>query len=173
MGEGMLDNICIVQWMSSPNTPIPLTISLTNCTILSQEIYCGASQYYKCNLLMSDWRHSLCLTVTQIDFTRPFDTSTSPWWQCWLLDKRDKWSWPPYFNIKPVPPTTYWWIWMPLHGVKISTGTETRSSSTVILFCDIASWRELSWSSCRDEKQGLNLVLYTDAHGNVIFDDGW
>ena len=37
-----------------------------------------------------------------------------------------------YTHVNPVPPITYWWIWMPLQEVKISIGTQTRSGSTII-----------------------------------------
>ena len=48
--EGMLDKIGIVHWMSLPNTPIPWTTSVINCTTLSQEICFRATQCYKCRL---------------------------------------------------------------------------------------------------------------------------
>ena len=38
----------------------------------------------------------------------------------------------PTFQYKPVPPITYWWIWMPLQEVNISIGTQIRSGSTMI-----------------------------------------
>ena len=38
----------------------------------------------------------------------------------------------PTFQYKPVPPITYWWIWMSLQEVNISIGTQTRSGSTMI-----------------------------------------
>ena len=54
-----------------------------------------------------------------------------------LVGNADCWTsmingWPSYFNINPVPPITYWWIWMPLQEVTISIGTHTRSGSTMI-----------------------------------------
>ena len=44
--EGMQDKIGIVHWMSLSNTPILwiILLYLTNCTILSQEIYFRGSQ---------------------------------------------------------------------------------------------------------------------------------
>ena len=38
----------------------------------------------------------------------------------------------PIFQYKPVPPITYWWIWMPLQEVNIYIGTQIRSGSTMI-----------------------------------------
>ena len=38
----------------------------------------------------------------------------------------------PIFQYKPVPPITYWWIWMSLQEVNISIGTQIRSCSTMI-----------------------------------------
>ena len=38
----------------------------------------------------------------------------------------------PIIQYKPVPPITYWWIWMPLQEVNISIGTQIRSGSTMI-----------------------------------------
>ena len=38
----------------------------------------------------------------------------------------------PIFQYKPVPPITYWWIWMSLQEVNISIGTQIRSGSTMI-----------------------------------------
>ena len=89
-------------------------------------------------------------------------------------------SWPPHFNIHPVPPITYWWIWMPLQWVKTSIGTQTRSGSTII---------KTPWHAKIDAHQlfyfvilsvGGTLIdlavsmktrlLYTDAHGTLIFD---
>ena len=70
-------------------------------------------------------------------------------------------GWPSYFNINPVPPITYWWIWMPLQGINISIGTNTRSGSTPwharTDAHDIASWRNLNWSSCLNEGKAWNL----------------
>ena len=55
-----------------------------------------------------------------------------------LVGNADCWTsmingWPSYFNLNPVPPITYWWIWMPLQEVTISIGTHTRSGSTMII----------------------------------------
>ena len=54
-----------------------------------------------------------------------------------LVGNTDCWTsmingWPSYFNINPVPPITYWWIWMPLQEVTISIGTHTRSGLPMI-----------------------------------------
>ena len=38
----------------------------------------------------------------------------------------------PIFQYKPMPPITYWWIWLPLEEVNISIGTQIRSGSTMI-----------------------------------------
>ena len=38
----------------------------------------------------------------------------------------------PIFQYKPVPPITYWWIWMSLQEVNIPIGTQIRSGSTMI-----------------------------------------
>ena len=38
----------------------------------------------------------------------------------------------PISQYKPVPPITYWWIWMSLQEVNISIGTQIRSGSTMI-----------------------------------------
>ena len=38
----------------------------------------------------------------------------------------------PIFQYKPVPPITYWWIWMSLQEANISIGTQIRSGSTMI-----------------------------------------
>ena len=38
----------------------------------------------------------------------------------------------PIFQYKPVPPITYWWIWLSLQEVNISIGTQIRSGSTMI-----------------------------------------
>ena len=102
LGEGILDQIGIVHWRSLPNAPILWITSVTNCTKLPPEICFGASQYNKCSLLVSGWRHNWSLT-SQMDFTRFYE---SPWGEFWLLNKRDKWSWPAYFNTctNPVPP---------------------------------------------------------------------
>ena len=110
-GEGILDKIGIAYWMSLPNTPILWTTSVTNCRILSQEICFRGSQYHKCSLWVSG-SHSIA------NFTFGFCKTI---WNLvkslkgWLLDKHDKWL-ALYFNINPVPPITYWWIWMPLQG---------------------------------------------------------
>ena len=37
----------------------------------------------------------------------------------------------PIFQYKPVPPITYWWIWMSLQEVNISIGRQIRSGSTM------------------------------------------
>ena len=76
-GEGMLDRISIVHWMSLPITPILWTTSVTNCRILSQEICFRGSEYYKCSLV-SGWRHTVSLT-SLMDFARLFETLWSPW----------------------------------------------------------------------------------------------
>ena len=38
----------------------------------------------------------------------------------------------PILQYKPVPPITYWWIWMSLQEVNISISTQIRSGSTMI-----------------------------------------
>ena len=77
-GDGMLDEIGIVHWMSWTNTPILWTRSVTNYRILSQEICFRGSQYYKCSLLLSGWRQNVSLT-SEMDFARLFGTLWSPW----------------------------------------------------------------------------------------------
>ena len=57
-GKGMLDKIGIVHRMNLPNTHMLWTISVTNCRILSQDICFRGSQYYKCSVLVSGWRHT-------------------------------------------------------------------------------------------------------------------
>ena len=64
MQEGMLDKIGIAYCMSLPNTPILWTTSVTNCRILPQEICFRGSQYHRCSLLVSGWRHTVSLTFT-------------------------------------------------------------------------------------------------------------
>ena len=68
----------------------------------------------------------------------------------------------PIFQYKPVPPITYWCIWVSLQEVNISIGTQIRNGSTminthwhakidaqtVIQLHDIASWKNLNWSNC-------------------------
>ena len=86
-----------------------------------------------------------------------------------------------YTHVNPVPPITYWWIWMPLQGVKISIGTQTRSGSTII---------NTPWHAKIDAKHlfyfvillvggtlidlavsmKARLELCTDAHAILIFD---
>ena len=86
-----------------------------------------------------------------------------------------------YTHVNPVPPITYWWIWMPLQGVKISIGTQTRSCSTII---------NTPWHAKIDAQQlfyfvispvggtfidltvsmKARLELCADAHGILIFD---
>ena len=99
-----------------------------------------------------------------------------------LVGNADCWTsmingWPSYFNINPVPPITYWWIWMPLQEVTISIGTHTRSGSTMIN----TPWhvkidtQELfsSWYCQLEEPDQIDLAvslkarleLYIDAHG--------
>ena len=95
--------------------------------------------------------------------------------------------WPPYFNINPVPPITYWWLWMSLQGVgvggwvKIFIGSHTRSGSTMIntpwhakieaqeLFYLISPVGGTVIELAVSMKARLN--LYTDAHGTLIFDN--
>ena len=67
--EGMLDKICIVHWMSLPNTPILWTTSIINCTILSQEICFRATQCYKCRLLVRGERDNLSKDLTGFQVT--------------------------------------------------------------------------------------------------------
>ena len=38
----------------------------------------------------------------------------------------------PIFQYKPVPPITYWWMWMSLQEVNIYIGTQIRSGLTMI-----------------------------------------
>ena len=129
-GEEMLDKISIVHWMSLQNTPILCKTSVTNYIILSQEICFRGSQYYTCSLFVNGWRHTVSLNFTDglaQDYLPPCEV---------LGGNADCWTsmingWSPYFNINPVPPITYWWIWMALQGVKISIGTHTRSDSTM------------------------------------------
>ena len=91
-------------------------------------------------------------------------------------------GWPPYFHINPAPPITYWWIWMPLQGVKIFIGTHTLSGSTMIntpWYAKIHA-QELFYfmilpvgRTVIDPAASLKtrLELYTDAHGTLIFDN--
>ena len=91
-------------------------------------------------------------------------------------------GWPPYFNINDVPPITYWWIWMPLEGVKISIGTHTRNGSTMINTSRHAKIdaQELFYftilpvgGTLIDPAVSLKtrIELYTDAQGTLIFDN--
>ena len=66
-GKGMLDKIGIVHWMNLPNTHMLWTISVTNCRILSQDICFRGSQYYKCSVLVSGWRHTYRVRVPYFD----------------------------------------------------------------------------------------------------------
>ena len=138
--KGMLDKIGIVHWMSLSNTPILwiIWLYLTNCTILSQEICFRGSQCYKCSLLVSGWRHDVSLT-SQMDFkfARLFEIL----WQMELV---------PVFQYKPVPPITYWWIWMSLQEVNISIGTQIRSGSTMI---------NTHWHAKIDAQQLFNFMI--------------
>ena len=77
-GEGMLDKIGIVHWMSLPNTPILWTTSMTSCRILPQEIYFRGSQYYKCSLVVNGWRHTVFL-ISKMEFQKLFETLWNPW----------------------------------------------------------------------------------------------
>ena len=77
-GEGMLDKIGIVHWMSLPNTPILWTLSMTSCRILPQEIYFRGSQYYKCSLVVNGWRHTVFL-ISKMEFQKLFETLWNPW----------------------------------------------------------------------------------------------
>ena len=104
---------------------------LNNINDKLYNIVTGASQYYTCSLLVCGWRHNVSLT-SQIYFSRLFETLWNHWRWCWLLDKHDKWSWPPYFKINPVPTITYWWIQILLQGATITVGTQIRSGSTII-----------------------------------------
>ena len=78
---------------------------------------------------MDGWRHTVSLTSQIVqDYLTPCEV---------LVGNADCWTsmingWPSYVNINPVPPITYWWMWMPLQEVTISIGTHTRSGSTMI-----------------------------------------
>ena len=88
----------------------------------------------------------------------------------------------PTFQFKPVPPITYWWIWMPSQEVNISIGTQIRSDSTVInthwhahrcptVIHDIASWKNLNWSSCLNEGNFTKMpteFLYLSSTKNAL-----
>ena len=56
----------------------------------------------------------------------------------------------PIFQYKPVPPITYWWIWMSLQEVNISIGTQIRSGSTMI---------NTHWHAKIDAQQLFNLMI--------------
>ena len=173
-GEGIMDKLGIVHWMNLPNTPILWTTSVTNSRILSQEICFRWSQYYECSLLVSGWSHTRGISQ---DYFKPCEVLGGNA-GCWTSMAN---GCPPYFNIKSVPPITYWWIWMFLQGVKISIGTHTRSGSTMI---------NTPWHAKIDAQElfyfmilpvGRTLIdlavsmkarleLYTDALWTLIFD---
>ena len=105
---------------------------MTNCRILSQEICFRASPYRKCSLLVNEWMKAHCISKLHRWIVQDYLTPCEV-----LVGNADCWTsmingWPSYFNINPVPPITYWWIWMPLQEVTISIGTHTRSGSTMI-----------------------------------------
>ena len=56
----------------------------------------------------------------------------------------------PIFQYKPVPPITYWWIWMSLQEVNISIGTQIRSGSTMI---------NTHWHAKIDAQQLFNFMI--------------
>ena len=56
----------------------------------------------------------------------------------------------PIFQYKPVPPITYWWIWMSLQEVNISIGTQIRSGSTMI---------NTHWHAKIDAQQLFNCLI--------------
>ena len=56
----------------------------------------------------------------------------------------------PIFQYKPVPPITYWWIWMSLQEVNISIGAQIRSGSTMI---------NTHWHAKIDAQQLFNFMI--------------
>ena len=56
----------------------------------------------------------------------------------------------PIFQYKPVPPITFWWIWMSLQEVNISIGTHIRSGSTMI---------NTHWHAKIDAQQLFNFMI--------------
>ena len=56
----------------------------------------------------------------------------------------------PIFQYRPVPPITYWWIWMSLQEVNISISTQIRSGSTMI---------NSHWYAKIDAQQLINFMI--------------
>ena len=123
---------------------------------------------------MDGWRHTVSLTSQIVqDYLTPCEV---------LVGNADCWTsmingWPSYFNINPVPPITYWWMWMPLQEVTISIGTHTRSGSTMIntpwhvtidtqeLFFFMILPVGGTWSNWSIGSLKARLELYIAAHG--------
>ena len=165
--------------LSQVTSFMQLGMLLTNCRILSQEICLSGSQYYKCSLFVSGWRHTVSLS-SQMDLARllkPCEVIGGNA-DCWTSMTN---GWPPCFNINPVSPINYWWIWVPLQGIKISIGAHTGIGSTMINIPLHVKIDAQEWFYYMVLPVGGTLIdltvsmkakleLYTDAQGTLIFD---
>ena len=115
-GEGMLYKICIAYWMNYWMNQILQFFEQHQWQTVE---YCHrkyASEEVNITNAVDWWvdegtlYRQLHMRISQ-DYLKPCEVieGNTDWWTSMTS------SWPPYFNVNPVPPITYWWIWSWMH----------------------------------------------------------